>query len=158
MALILAPETYKRLEKRLGEDETKDFVQAVDAVLQVATQKNEEALARIESRADFLISQKKFELKDELTKELATKADVIELKLLVKADIERLEGMIKAHVERLEGMIKAHVERLEGIIRNMKVELDRKFTIMFLILLFTNILLNQNSLRWIAELLGLVKP
>jgi hypothetical protein len=147
MALILAPETYKRLEKRLGEDETKDFVQAVDAVLQVATQKNEEALARIESRADFLISQKKFELKDELTKELATKADVVELKLLVKADIERLEGMIKAHVERLEGMI-----------RNMKVELDRQFTIMFLILLFTNILLNQNSLRWIAELLGLVKP
>jgi hypothetical protein len=136
MALILAPETYKRLEKRLGEEETKEFVEAVDAALQVANKKNEEALARIESKADFLISQKKFELKDELTKELATKADLIELKGLIKADVERLEGMIK----------------------NMKVELDRKFTIMFLILLFAIIFLNQNALKFIAELLGLVKP
>jgi hypothetical protein len=39
-----------------------------------------------------------------------------------------------------------------------KIELDRKFTIMFLVLLFTTIFLNQNALKFIAEVLGLIKP
>jgi hypothetical protein len=47
---------------------------------------------------------------------------------------------------------------VEGMIKTAKVELDRKFTIMFLILIFTTIFLNQNALKLIAELLGLIKP
>jgi len=69
--------------------------------------------------------QKKFELKDELTKELATKAEIVELKGLIKTEI---------------------------------VTLDRKFTIMFLIFLFTTVFVNQNALKFIAELFGLIKP
>ncbi|MEK7728882.1 MAG: hypothetical protein AAB354_10745 [candidate division KSB1 bacterium] len=125
MALLLSPETYQRLQKRLGEEETRDIVQALDEALESSNKKTDEALQRIENKADFLFTQKKFELKDELTKELATKADVV---------------------------------RLEGEIQNMKVVLDRKFTIMFITLLFSNIFLNQNALKFIAQLLGLIKP
>ncbi len=124
MALLLSPETYQRLQKRLGEEETRDIVQALDEALETSNKKTDEALQRIENKSDFLITQRKFELKDELTKELATKNDVV---------------------------------RLEGQIKNIKVELDRKFTIMFIILLFTTIFLNQNALTFIAQLFGLIK-
>jgi hypothetical protein len=136
MTLILPPETYRRLEKRFGEEETKDLVKALEEALQAFGEKNDDAIERIENKAGALITQKKFELKDELTKELATKADILEFKGGVKADIERLEGMIK----------------------NAELKLDRKFTIMFLILLFTTIFVNQNALRFIAEMFGLIKP
>jgi len=125
MTLILPPETYRRLEKRLGEDETKGLVKALDEALQISFQKTDEAIERIENKADSLITQKKFELKDELTKELATKADIV---------------------------------KLEGKIDAVKLELDRKFMIMFLILFFTTIFVNQNALKFIAELFGLIKP
>ena len=143
MALMLAPETYRRLEKRLGEEEAKDIVGALNEAVEATNKKTEEIIARLENKADSLITQKKFELKDELTEELATKTDIAVLKI----DIERLEGMIKTNVERLEGMIKT-----------MKAELDRKFTIMFVILLFAIIFVNQNALEYIAKLTGLVKP
>lgn len=118
MTLILPPDTYRRLEKRIGEEETKDLVQALDEALQAFGEQTDDAIERIENKADSLIIQKKFELKDELTKELATKADLLAAKL----------------------------------------ELDRKFTIMFIILFFTTIFVNQNALKFIAELFGLIKP
>jgi hypothetical protein len=154
MALLLSPETYTRLEKRLGKEEAKEIVEVLGDSVQTVEKLVHEALQTIQQKADFLITQKKFELKDELTKELATKADVVRLEGVVKADVVRLEGEIKAHVERLEGEIKT----VRQEIQTMKVALDRKFTIMFLILLFTNIFLNQNSLEFIAKLLGLIKP
>jgi len=80
MTLILPPETYRRLEKKIGEEETK---------------------------------------------ELATKADIV---------------------------------KLEGKIDAVQLALDRKFMIMFLILFFTTIFVNQNALKFMAELLGLIKP
>ena len=125
MALMLSPETYQRLQKRLGEEEARDLVEALGDALDTFNKKHEESAQRTENKADFLITQKKFELKDELTKELATRADVV---------------------------------RLEGEINTMKVVLDRKFTIMFIILLFSNIFLNQNALKFIAQVLGLMRP
>jgi hypothetical protein len=122
----------------------KDLVEAVDASVQQAVDKKiQETLDGVRDKADFLITQKKFELKDELTKELATKADIA----LLKGDIARLEGLTKENVARLEGEIKTS-----------KVELDRKFTIMFLILLFSIFFVNQNAIKFIAELFGLIKP
>lgn len=154
MALMLSPETYQRLQKRLGEEETRDIVQALDEALESSNKKNDETLQRIENKSDFLITQKKFELKDELTKELSTKADVARLEGDMKAQLERLAGQIKALGEKFEGEVKG----LRQEMQNIKIELDRKFTIMFIILLFSNIFLNQNALRFIAQLFGLIKP
>jgi hypothetical protein len=139
MALMLSPETYQRLQKRLGEEEARDLVEALGDALDTFNKRHDESAQRVENKADFLITQKKFELKDELTKELATKADIV-----------RLEGEMKALWERSEGEVKA----LRQEMQNIKVELDRKFTIMFIILLFTTIFLNQNALRFIAQCSG----
>jgi hypothetical protein len=121
MSLLLSPETYERLEKKFGKQEAREISEALDAVKQDA----QKAIENVQQKADFLITQKKFELKDELTKELATKADIV---------------------------------RLEGEIQKSKLELDRKFTIMFSILFFTTIFINQNALEFIAKLLGIIKP
>lgn len=48
-------------------------------------------------------------------------------------------------------------EFLKAEIENQILKLDRKFTIMFLILLFAIIFLNQNALEFLAKLLGLIK-
>jgi len=135
MALLLSPETYDRLEKKFGKEEALGIAEALDAVKKDV----QKALAEVQQKADALITQKKFELKDELTKELVT-----------KADFARLEGVIQT--------VRQEIQTVRQEIQTVKVELDRKFTIMFLILIFMNIFLNQNSLEFIAKLLGLVKP
>jgi len=61
---------------------------------------------------------------------LATKADISE----VKAGIEELRAATKADL----------------------IALEKKFTVYFLVLMFTVIFLNQNALEFIAHLLGLV--
>ncbi len=132
MALILSSEAYDRLEQQFGKEGAKEIFDVLDASLKAVEEKADKVIEGIKDKADFLITQKKFELKDELTKELATKSDIV-----------RLEGEIRTIREEM---------------KTNKIELDRKFTIMFLVLLFTTIFLNQNALKFIAEPLGLIKP
>jgi hypothetical protein len=47
--------------------------------------------------------------------------------------------------------------RLEAKIEREILKLDRKFTIMFIILLFAVILVNQNALEFLLKVLGLIK-
>ena len=82
-----------------------------------------------------------------------TKAEINELRLTVKADHARLEGQMEALEERMKG--------LEGRMDHMAtkadlIALEKKFTVYFLVLMFTVIFLNQNALEFIARLLGLV--
>ena len=76
-------------------------------------------------------SKKKLELKDELTKELASKADL----QILRAEIQAMEVKIEKELLRL----------------------DRKFTILFIILFFTLILVNQNALEFLLKVLGLIR-
>jgi chromosome segregation ATPase len=126
MSLLLSPETYERLEKKFGKQEAREISEALDAVKQDA----QKAIENVQQKADFLIAQKKFELKDELTKELATKADVV-----------KLEGEIQTVRQEIQ-TLRQEIQTVRQEIQTAKVELDRKFTIMFLILLFTTIFLN----------------
>lgn len=137
--MILSSEAYDRLEQKFGKEGAKEIVNVLDASLQAVDNKVDKAIEGIKDKADFLITQKKFELKDELTKELATKSDIV-----------RLEGEIN--------LVRQEISIVREEMKTNKIELDRKFTIMFLILLFTTIFLNQNALKFIAELLGLIKP
>ncbi len=75
-----------------------------------------------------IATHKKLEIKDVLSKELASKGDlaVLESKLLL--EIERVEH-----------------------------QLDTKMTIYFIVLLSVMILLNKDLLIFIAQLMGLVK-
>jgi len=89
----------------------------------------------MEKRAEELAIQKKLELRDELAKELASKADI----QVLKTEIQAVRAELSAKIE------------------NEILRLDRKFTIMFIILFFTLILVNQNTLGFLLKILGLIK-
>jgi hypothetical protein len=87
--------------------------------------------------------------------------EIVEKKEISKIEIKQELKNTLVTREIFEERFKVVDERfksVEGMIKTAKVELDRKFTIMFLILLFTTIFLNQNALKFIAELMGLIKP
>ena len=89
----------------------------------------------IDKKSEVLAQQKKLELKDELTKELATKADLI----LVKTE---LEAKIDKELLKLQNDIQ---------------KLDKKFTIMFIVLAFLIIFLNKDTVELIIKLLPIAK-
>jgi hypothetical protein len=91
MPNIIKIETLQFFEDRLGKEEGRKVAEVL-----------ERAYEEMEKKAESLAIQKKLELKDELTKELAT-----------KEDIARLEGMIKSETAKSEGMIKSETARLE---------------------------------------------
>jgi ABC-type phosphate transport system auxiliary subunit len=124
MAQTLNIELLQLLEDKLGKEEGRKVAEAIEI-----------GLGFIEKKAEAVALQKKLELKDELTKELTSKADL----LAVEA--------------RLEGKIEVVRQEMQTI----KTELDRKFTIMFIILFFTLIFLNQNALEFIFRVLGVIK-
>jgi hypothetical protein len=111
----------------------------------------------MEKRAEELAIQKKLELKDELTKELASKADLLALKAEMQAMEQRLEAKIELVRKELSGEINKVKAELSAKIENEILKLDRKFTIMFIILFFTLILVNQNALELLLKVLGLIK-
>jgi len=116
--------------------------------------------------------QTKEELKTELLKEVATKAELenVRLEILSRMDKNKAEilGIIGQNKEELPGIMKQDKAELLGIIKQDKAELlekieieitrlDRKFTVMFVILFFTIIFLNQNALEFLGKVLGLVR-
>jgi hypothetical protein len=124
MARVIDPELLQLLEDKLGKEEARKVAQAIELGLEI-----------LEKRAEELAIQKKLELKDELTKELASKADI----QVLKAEIQAVRTELSAKIE------------------NEILRLDRKFTIMFIILLFAVILVNQNALEFLLKVLGLIK-
>ena len=124
MAQTISIEIYQLLEEKLGKEEAKKVASAIEIGLEV-----------IEKRADAAAIQKKLELKDELTKELITKAEFYGETKTLRQEMETLRQEMKSEI----------------------LKLDRKFTIMFIILFFTIIFLNQNALEFIAKVLGLIK-
>jgi multidrug resistance efflux pump len=103
----------------------------------------------MEKRAEELAIQKKLELRDELTKELASKADI----QVLKAEIQAVRAEMQAMEQRLE----AKIEKVRSELREEILRLDRKFTIMFIILFFTLILVNQNALEFLLKVLGVIR-
>ncbi|WP_299199029.1 hypothetical protein [Thermocrinis sp.] len=124
-------ELLQLLEDKLGKETARKVAQAIELGLEV-----------MEKRAEELALQKKLELKDELTKELASKADI----QVLKAEIQAVRAEVQAMEARLEAKIEKEILRL-----------DRKFTILFIILFFTLILVNQNALEFLLKVLGVIK-
>jgi hypothetical protein len=131
MARAIDLELLQLLEDKLGKEEARKVAQAIELGLEV-----------MEKRAEELALQKKLELKDELTKELASKADI----QVLKAEIQAVRAEVQAMEARLEAKIEKEILRL-----------DRKFTILFIILFFTLILVNQNALEFLLKVLGVIK-
>jgi hypothetical protein len=117
MANVIDFELLEKLEEKVGKEEAKKIAQTIELIY------NE-----LDKKSESLANQKKLELKDELTKELATKADLI----LVKTE---LEAKIEKEV----------------------LKLDKKFTIMFLILAFLIIFINKDAVELLIKLLPFAK-
>jgi ABC-type phosphate transport system auxiliary subunit len=124
-------ELYQFLEERLGREEARKIAEVI-----------ERGFEAIEKKAEEVALQKKLEIKDELTKELAT-----------KADIARLEGEVKADIARLEGEIQTFKADFEGRISVLRME----FRVYFVILLAVIILSSPRAVDLIGKILGVVK-
>jgi restriction endonuclease Mrr len=142
MTMAIDLELLQLLEDKLGKETARKVAQAIEIGLEV-----------IEKRAEELAIQKKLELRDELTKELASKADI----QVLKAEIQTVRAEMQAMEERLEAKIDKVRTELSAKIENEILKLDRKFTIMFIILFFTLVLVNQNALEFLLKVLGLIK-
>jgi len=110
-------ELYQFLEERLGKEEARKVAEVI-----------ERGFEAIEKKAEEVALQKKLEIKDELTKELATKADIARLEGEVKADIARLEREVKADIARLEGEIQTFKADFEGKISSLKTDFEGKIS------------------------------
>ncbi|EEP59926.1 hypothetical protein [Sulfurihydrogenibium yellowstonense] len=124
MAYVIDYELLEKLEEKVGKEEAKKIAQTIELIY------NE-----LDKKSESLAQQKKLELKDELTKELATKADLI----LVKTE---LEAKIDKEVLKLQNDIQ---------------KLDKKFTIMFIVLAFLIIFINKDAVELIIKLLPFAK-
>ncbi|MBI4690714.1 MAG: hypothetical protein HY754_10695 [Nitrospirae bacterium] len=131
MPQVLSIELYQLLEEKLGKEEAKKVASAIEIGLEV-----------IEKKAEAVALQKKLELKDELTKELATKADILVLR-------EEFFGEIKSLRQEMQTM---KVE-LEGRISTLRME----FRVYFVILLAVIILVSPKAIDLIGKFLGVIK-
>ncbi len=124
MAYTIGIEFYQLLQDKIGKEEGKKIAEAIDATINA-----------IDKHVETYTLYRKVELKEELTKELVTKAEFYGENKLLRQEMQTLRQEMQT----------------------IKVELDRKFTTMFLVLFFTVIFLNQNALEFMFKVLGLLK-
>jgi len=80
MASTLTLDIYNILEEKIGKEEAKKVTSAIEI-----------GFDTMEKRAEEIALQKKLELRDELTKELATKADLLLLETKLEARIDKVK-------------------------------------------------------------------
>jgi len=110
MARAIDLELLQLLEDKLGKETARKVAQAIEIGLEI-----------LEKRAEELAIQKKLELKDELTKELASKADI----QILKAEIQTVRAEMQAMEERLEAKIELVRRELDGKIEREGKGYDR---------------------------------
>ena len=124
MALSLAFDFYQRVEERFGKDLATDIAKLLD-----------ESAQALEREAHSLAVQKKLEVRDELSKELASKRDV-----------ELAEARLNGEIKLLEAKIGTRFEKQQRI-----------FLMMFLSLLFATLFTNKETLVFFLKIIGVVK-
>ncbi len=138
-------EVFDLLEKRLGREDALAVARSMEA-----------SLTHIEARSREIAAQRKLEVKEELKHELrdelATKEDITHVRAELKEDIANVRTELKEDIANLRAELKEDIANL----RTELVRLDKKFTIYFLVTIFTVIFLNQNALEFLARLLRLV--
>ena len=146
-------ELYQFLEERLGREEARKIAEVI-----------ERGFEAIEKKAEEIALQKKLEIKDELTKELATKADIVRLEGEIQTFKADFEGKISSLKADLEGKISNLKTDLEGKISALKTDLEGRisvlrmeFRVYFAIILAVIILSSPRAVDLIGKILGVVK-
>ena len=145
-SMNLPLEIYDILERKVGRDDAMAVAKCIEV-----------SLVQMGERSKEMAAQRKLEAKDELRielrNELATKEDLAKLQGSVKEDLAKLQGSVKEDLAKLQGSVKEDLAKIDARFERM----DKKFTNLFLILMFTVIFLNQSALEFLARLIGLVK-
>ncbi|MBF0553743.1 MAG: hypothetical protein HQK96_04215, partial [Nitrospirae bacterium] len=138
MSTMLPIEIYDLLEKKIGKEDAREVGKILTA-----------SLDAIEKKAEAVAVQMKAEIKEELTKELATKADVAEFKAEIMGEFKRVDGEFK----RVDGQFKELRAEMKGEYRALRLEQKIIFIVLASIILLTN----PKALELIARLFGLAK-
>jgi predicted nuclease with TOPRIM domain len=137
MAVNIPIDLYNKIEQSVGKEKAIEVAKLV-----------EDTINYIDERVLEETKKRKIELREDLRKELATKEDV----LLVK---EELNGKIETVRQELNGKIETVRQELETVRQELKGEIKvLKMWIFFLGALI--VALNQNSLVFIAKLIGYI--
>ncbi|CUS77108.1 Protein of unknown function (DUF1640) [Candidatus Kryptonium thompsonii] len=176
MPVTLSFEIYEAFEKALGKEEARKVVKSLEAAISEATEykwatTRDEIIAKVRSEIEALRNE--FEsFRKEVKSDIESfkkevRSDIESFKKEIRSDIESFRTEVRGEIDTIKGWItqefvtkelfEAKFDELRAEIKTEIVKLDRKFTIMFLILLFVIIFLNQQALEFIAKILGIVK-
>ena len=126
MATAIPIDVYQFLEGKLGKEEALKVASAIEIGFEV-----------IEKRAEAIALQKKLEIKDELTKELVTKAEFFGETRAIRQEMQTIEA------------------KIEGKIEAIKIELNQKFNFMIILMIIALTLMNPVMAEIIKGILKL---
>jgi hypothetical protein len=75
----------------------------------------------------------------------------------LEAKIELVRKELSGEIDKVRAELDGKIDKVRAELREEILRLDRKFTIMFIILLFTLILFNQSALEFLLKVLGLIR-
>ena len=115
MAQTLPLDVYHLLEDRVGREQADKVASAIEIGFDL-----------IEKKADAVALQKKLELREELTHELATKADLHLTDVTLKADLRMTEARLRSEVQQVKSELQTEIRQLRVEVQASKVDLEGK--------------------------------
>jgi HD-GYP domain-containing protein (c-di-GMP phosphodiesterase class II) len=128
MPFTIPAEVYIEFEEALGAEKAKKIVKAFETIID----------AEIANKW----AQTKFELRDKLLKEFVTKKEF-------ETKIESLRAELSSKIESVRIELSKEIE-------NAVLKIEKRFTILFLVLLFAVIFLNRGALEFILKILKVI--
>jgi hypothetical protein len=102
LAMSIPVSLYEKLEQKFGRDEALEIAKMI-----------EDFFDEIDRKAGEIALQKKLELKDELTRELATKADLITARAELEGEIKNVRTELEGKIEKVRIELGARIDRLD---------------------------------------------
>jgi len=138
MAVALKYDIYDSLVKEFGSEKAKilnDFISEVSNDIQEKTNKSKTEL--------------KYEVRDDLLKELATKQEVLQ----VRTELQNVRTELKAEIDLAQTELKAEIIHVRTELKTDNIKLNQKFNFMIILLIIALTLMNPVVAKIIQNLL-----
>jgi len=151
MAVNIPIDLYNKIEQSVGKEKAIEVAKLV-----------EDTINYIDERVVEETKKRKIELREDLRKELATKEDVLLVRQELETVRQELNGKIDSVREELNGKIETVRQELKTVRQEMEAirqELKGEMKVLKMWIFFLGALivaLNQNSLVFIAKLIGYI--
>ena len=158
-------ELYNVMEKTLNSKEAAElFVRTYERDRAETRQELKEAKQEVKRLFDSTRQQSKHELRDELSKELASKADLEMVQVALKSDIEQLRTEVKSDIEQLRTEVKSDIELVKANLEHLRTELtarieksELKTNFQTVIIILAVLLTSPGGTSLIHKLLSFIK-